>query len=220
MTTRGRYDGRGKSTVKVSRFSAAIHHHLHLFTFWRQTCTCRVEYFVQDQVLTCSQSTVRSTFFLTTSSVPTYRPFCHPTSVHFSPPLHILIVATYTNSHEYSLEYRNYRKRILKLLRLSCSEQAAFFYSASQAPDPVAVMFEARLVQGSLLKKVLEAIKDLVTDANFDCSPTGFSLQAMDSSHVALVALMLKADGFEHYRCDRCAVLPSVRSYSGPGLSL
>jgi proliferating cell nuclear antigen len=28
-------------------------------------------------------------------------------------------------------------------------------------------------------------------------------LQAMDSSHVALVALMLKSDGFENYRCDR-----------------
>jgi proliferating cell nuclear antigen len=64
-------------------------------------------------------------------------------------------------------------------------------------------MFEARLVQGALLKKVLESIKDLVTDANFDCSPTGFSLQAMDSSHVSLVALLLRADGFEHYRCDR-----------------
>ncbi|KAH9609756.1 hypothetical protein KSS87_012746 [Heliosperma pusillum] len=49
----------------------------------------------------------------------------------------------------------------------------------------------------------MESIKDLVTDANFDCSATGFSLQAMDSSHVALVALLLRAEGFEHYRCDR-----------------
>ena len=109
-------------------------------------------------------------------------------------------------------------------------------------------MFEARLTQGSLLKKarprrrraelcrlpplplccappslaltrlpplprvssshpsspqVLDSIKELVTDANFDCAPTGFSLQAMDSSHVSLVALLLRADGFEHYRCDR-----------------
>ena len=64
-------------------------------------------------------------------------------------------------------------------------------------------MFEARLVQGSLLKKVLESIKDLVTDANFDCSANGFALQAMDSSHVSLVSLLLRNDGFEHYRCDR-----------------
>lgn len=63
-------------------------------------------------------------------------------------------------------------------------------------------MFELRLVQGNLLKKVLESIKDLVKDANFDCSSTGFSLQAMDSSHVALVALLLRSEGFEHYRCD------------------
>nr|6O09_A Chain A, Proliferating cellular nuclear antigen 1 [Arabidopsis thaliana]6O09_C Chain C, Proliferating cellular nuclear antigen 1 [Arabidopsis thaliana]6O09_D Chain D, Proliferating cellular nuclear antigen 1 [Arabidopsis thaliana]6O09_F Chain F, Proliferating cellular nuclear antigen 1 [Arabidopsis thaliana]6O09_H Chain H, Proliferating cellular nuclear antigen 1 [Arabidopsis thaliana]6O09_K Chain K, Proliferating cellular nuclear antigen 1 [Arabidopsis thaliana] len=64
-------------------------------------------------------------------------------------------------------------------------------------------MLELRLVQGSLLKKVLESIKDLVNDANFDCSSTGFSLQAMDSSHVALVSLLLRSEGFEHYRCDR-----------------
>ena len=70
-------------------------------------------------------------------------------------------------------------------------------------PPPPAAMFEARLIQGSLLKKVLESVKELVTDANFDCASTGFSLQAMDSSHVALVTLMLQADGFEQYRCDR-----------------
>ncbi|KAJ1410862.1 Proliferating cell nuclear antigen, PCNA [Sesbania bispinosa] len=64
-------------------------------------------------------------------------------------------------------------------------------------------MLELRLVQGSLLKKVVEAIRELVNDANFDCSSTGFSLQAMDSSHVALVALLLRSEGFEHYRCDR-----------------
>lgn len=64
-------------------------------------------------------------------------------------------------------------------------------------------MLELRLVQGALLKKVLEAIRELVTDANFDCSRSGFSLQAMDSSHVALVALLLRADAFDHFRCDR-----------------
>ncbi|XP_014674296.1 PREDICTED: proliferating cell nuclear antigen-like [Priapulus caudatus] len=64
-------------------------------------------------------------------------------------------------------------------------------------------MFEARLVQGSLLKKILEATKDLLTEATFDCSSTGMSLQAMDSSHVSLVSLMLRSDGFDAYRCDR-----------------
>jgi proliferating cell nuclear antigen len=64
-------------------------------------------------------------------------------------------------------------------------------------------MFEARLTQAGLLKKILDSVKDLVTDANFECSSTGIVLQAMDSSHVSLVSLLLKSDGFEHYRCDR-----------------
>jgi proliferating cell nuclear antigen len=64
-------------------------------------------------------------------------------------------------------------------------------------------MFEARLPQAALLKKLLDAVKDLVNQANFDCSGSGISLQAMDSSHVALVSLLLRSDGFEHYRCDK-----------------
>lgn len=64
-------------------------------------------------------------------------------------------------------------------------------------------MFEARLMQGSILKKLMESIKDLVTDANFDCSSTGIQLQAMDSSHVSLVSLFLRAEGFQMFRADR-----------------
>ena len=65
-------------------------------------------------------------------------------------------------------------------------------------------MFEARLAQGAVLKKVLDSVKDLVTDATFEADPQeGFKLQAMDSSHVSLVSLKLHANGFEHYRCDR-----------------
>lgn len=64
-------------------------------------------------------------------------------------------------------------------------------------------MFEARLVQSSILKKVLEAIKDLLNEATFDCSDSGIQLQAMDNSHVSLVSLNLRSDGFDKYRCDR-----------------
>jgi len=64
-------------------------------------------------------------------------------------------------------------------------------------------MFEARLVQGSLFKKVLEAVKDLLTDAKWDCAGNGISLQAMDSSHVSLVSLSMLSEGFDTFRCDR-----------------
>lgn len=64
-------------------------------------------------------------------------------------------------------------------------------------------MFEARLVQSSILKKILEAIKELLNEATFDCSDSGLQLQAMDNSHVSLVSLNLRSDGFDKYRCDR-----------------
>ncbi len=64
-------------------------------------------------------------------------------------------------------------------------------------------MFEARLENGSIWKKIIEAIKDVVEDADWDCSSTEISLQGIDSSHVALVSLCLKAEGFDRYRCDR-----------------
>lgn len=64
-------------------------------------------------------------------------------------------------------------------------------------------MFEAKLSQSSSLKKVLEAIKDLISETNFDCSADGISLQAMDQAHVCLVTMTLRAQGFELYRCDR-----------------
>ncbi|KAH8257906.1 hypothetical protein KR038_002811 [Drosophila bunnanda] len=64
-------------------------------------------------------------------------------------------------------------------------------------------MFEARLGQATILKKILDAIKDLLNEATFDCSDSGIQLQAMDNSHVSLVSLTLRSDGFDKFRCDR-----------------
>lgn len=40
-------------------------------------------------------------------------------------------------------------------------------------------MFEARLLQGSLLKKIVESIRELVVDVNLDCDATGIKLQVI-----------------------------------------
>ena len=64
-------------------------------------------------------------------------------------------------------------------------------------------MLQAVLKEASVMKKVIEAIKDLVTDGNIDCSPQGMSMQAMDSVNVALVDLRLANDGFDVYKCKR-----------------
>ena len=114
---------------------------------------------------------------------------------------------------------------------------------AQAANAPALPGTQARMTNGGLIKKITEAMKDLVTEANFDCSTTGLSVQAMvrhardlfparapaprsalalrrapsappltggaaqDSSHVSLVALLLRAEGFEHFRCDRSTSL-------------
>lgn len=34
-------------------------------------------------------------------------------------------------------------------------------------------MFEAKLAEGAILKKIVDSIKDIVTDVNIDISPSG-----------------------------------------------
>lgn len=64
-------------------------------------------------------------------------------------------------------------------------------------------MLEARLQQAVLFKRIIDSMKDLVSDASFDFDKTGMTMQAMDSSHVSLCFMELSNDGFDHYRCDR-----------------
>merc|ERR1712217_517601 len=45
--------------------------------------------------------------------------------------------------------------------------------------------------------------KDLCKDVNFDCSEKCIQVQSMDSSHVALVSLMLRESAFSEFKCDR-----------------
>merc|ERR1712061_784313 len=66
-----------------------------------------------------------------------------------------------------------------------------------------AMVLEAQLPQAALLKKVVEAMKDLCKDVNFDCSEKGIQVQSMDSSHVALVSLLLRECAFVDFKCDR-----------------
>jgi proliferating cell nuclear antigen len=38
-------------------------------------------------------------------------------------------------------------------------------------------MFEAKILQGQTLKKIIEAIRELVVDANLDCTENGIAMQ-------------------------------------------
>jgi len=56
---------------------------------------------------------------------------------------------------------------------------------------------------GSYLLKIIECIKDLLAETNFDCSADGINMQAMDSSHVSLVHLWLPKAFWNDYHCAK-----------------
>ena len=68
-------------------------------------------------------------------------------------------------------------------------------------------MFLAKLKNSEKFKKLIESIKDIVSEINLECSPTGINFQAMDRSHIAIVTLNLNIDGFDQYRCDKYIIL-------------
>ena len=43
-------------------------------------------------------------------------------------------------------------------------------------------MFVAKLNESILIKKLIESIKDIVSEINLEVSPSGINLQAMDAS--------------------------------------
>lgn len=50
-------------------------------------------------------------------------------------------------------------------------------------------MFEARLTSSSVLKKVLDAIKDLLNEATFDCTDSG--IQVNQSIEIFQIVVIL-----------------------------
>jgi proliferating cell nuclear antigen len=78
--------------------------------------------------------------------------------------------------------------RLLFCVSFLCSRASILFSSARM---------EATLESGLVMRKVLEALRELVTEANLRWSSTdGLTLIAMDSSHVALLSLRLPAEAF------------------------
>ena len=66
---------------------------------------------------------------------------------------------------------------------------------------------EIKTVQSAAFRVLTEALKEILTDANFEIDSTGIKVMAMDSSHTVLVHLKLSADNFEHYHCETKKIL-------------
>ena len=60
---------------------------------------------------------------------------------------------------------------------------------------------EVQLNRNDVFKRVVDAMKDLVSDTTLKFSDSGMSIQSMDSSHVSLCKVHLNTTFFETYVC-------------------
>ena len=69
------------------------------------------------------------------------------------------------------------------------------------------MILEIKTVQSAAFRVLTEALKEILTDANFEFDESGIKIMAMDSSHTVLVHLKLSAENFEYYHCKNKRIL-------------
>jgi len=62
-------------------------------------------------------------------------------------------------------------------------------------------ILEFHTVQAAAFRILIEALKEILTDANFEFDENGLKIVAMDSSHTVLVHLRLHSENLEKYYC-------------------
>jgi len=65
------------------------------------------------------------------------------------------------------------------------------------------MVLKASLTTPTILRQVIEGMKDLVKEVNFDCNESGIQVQCMDSSNVGMVHLMMKESAFDEFQCSK-----------------
>ena len=68
-------------------------------------------------------------------------------------------------------------------------------------------ILEIKTVQSAAFRILIEALKEILTDANLEFDSSGMKIMAMDSSHTVLVHLKLGSDNFENYECKKKVVV-------------
>ena len=68
-------------------------------------------------------------------------------------------------------------------------------------------LFEIKTIQAAAFRTLIEALKEILTEANLEFDSTGIKIMAMDETHTVLVYLRLHADRFNEYYCPSRHVL-------------
>jgi proliferating cell nuclear antigen len=71
-------------------------------------------------------------------------------------------------------------------------------------------VLEVQTVQAAAFRILIEALKEILTDANFEFDATGMKIVAMDSSHTVLVHLRLNSENFETYICNKSKLILGI----------
>ena len=80
------------------------------------------------------------------------------------------------------------------------------FYRMSK-PNANGNLFEIRTVQAGAFRTLIEALKEILTEANLEFDSTGIKVMSVDETHTVLVYLRLQADKFETYYCPAKHIL-------------
>ena len=64
-------------------------------------------------------------------------------------------------------------------------------------------LLEAKTIKSGTIRTLIEALKEPLTDVNWEFSPSGIRVLSMDNAHIVLVHLKLEADKFEYYKCSK-----------------
>ena len=68
-------------------------------------------------------------------------------------------------------------------------------------------MFEIRTVQSAAFRTLIEALKEILTEANLEFDSTGIKVIDVDETHTVLTYLRLDADRFEYFYCNAKYIL-------------
>ena len=69
------------------------------------------------------------------------------------------------------------------------------------------LLFKIRTVKGSSFRTLVEAVKDILIDANLEFDKTGIKIKAMDGTHTIIVHLFLQAGRFDEFYCPQKYIL-------------
>lgn len=78
---------------------------------------------------------------------------------------------------------------------------------ATAKPNANGNLFEIKTVQSGAFRTLIEALKEILTEANLEFDSQGVKIMAVDETHTVLVYLRLYSDRFETYYCPAKHVL-------------